>query len=564
MKYFLSLLLLLLTALQAAAQNVSQQQRFENVLTAYNALEKYVYAPANTGADAIRYTDRSATEQITALSALETDTSGDILKVAAYFKSNFKILQGRIRGKGDANAGTEFYRSLAGELEQFQPGNFPLRYELKGKRYIIHYADFSPTLGDIWGELAQYENQAGRYEAAATYAQKAADTPNANPATSIRSTKILLEALKQSGRDRSDYADRANRIFDAATRLSPEARTEFTNQNLNPEMMAWEQLQAVAKDHPGFARKMEIFREAAGYLSRAKYQGEAAQAYQTTLDAGASDGATLNEIMDFAEQEGQKMLGLQAARRWQQKMPAGNCEQMQALSGRFSRLGDAVAARDLSDKAEDCRKDKKREVRRADKSFRMYAGAYVIPLLTLKNRYRDYGGVLNVGNKRFLAELSYLHINSNREVIEFGDYRDKDRDTEFWDGYYAHLALKYHRKSGKASTYAGPLLGYSERYYTPFTATVISPDGQVRVENYRPIRKQYILMMNYGVLGKKAGLNSDLYFGIGLGYNTLDVRNDNWKKDDFTYNNKLLSERKDRFFNFMLRAGFTMGLSVGK
>ena len=563
MKYFLYLLLLLLP-FGAATQSTSQQQRFENVLTAYNALDKYVYADNNKGADAISYTDRSAAEQIALLDALQADTSGDILRVASYFKTNFKILQGRIRSKSDANAGTEFYRNMAGELDQFQPGSFPLRYELKGKRYIINFADFSPTLGEIWGTLAQYENAAGRHEAAATYAQKAADNPGTNPATSIKSTQLLLDALKKLGRDRSDYADRANRMFDAATRLSPEARAEFTNQNLNPEMMAWEQLRNIAADHPAFARKMETFREAAGYLSRAKHFSEAALAYQTALDAGASDGATLNEIMDFAEKEGQKMLGLQAARRWQQKMPAGNCEQMQALSGRFSRLGDAVAARDLSDKAEACRKDKKRETRRADKSFRMYAGAYVIPLLTLKNRYRDYGGVLNVGSKRFLAELSYLHINSNREVIEFGDYRDKDRDTEFWDGYYAHLALKYHRKSGKASTYAGPLLGYSERYYTPFTATVISPDGLVRVENYRPIRKQYILMMNYGVLGKKAGLNSDLYFGIGLGYNTLDVRNDNWKKDDFTYNNKLLSERKDRFFNFMLRAGFTMGLSVGK
>ena len=204
---------------------------------------------------------------------------------------------------------------------------------------------------------------------------------------------------------------------------------------------------------------------------------------------------------------------------------------------------------------------RERERRKANREAHVYVGAYLLPLLS---KPIDLGGVVNFGAKNFLVELSYLKITEKKESYFDLAVRDvKDVQEHKWDGYFAHVALKFaNRKtsSRKGKFYTGPLFGYNQRTFVPFQSQVTNTtSNKVTNELFAPTSKQYIGMLNMGLLGLN-GIGFDMYVGIGAAYTQFDGGNTNiWNKDNYKIEDRMLANRKPSYYSFTMRMGVTLG-----
>ncbi len=548
----------------AAIAQTSIAQKTESLLKNYTRLEDYVRNADHIGDTEIQFTDDLARESVALCDAIMHDTVGEPRTVARYFRANFVRYTGYVRAiHGKTVDAMRIYSTILPEFEAFTPAFFPLRYQIDERNYIIKFEDFAPAQAVVYTSIAEDLIAQSKYEQAASYSRKVTENTYADNFQKMLASDYLLESLAKLHRTKADDATVALVMMKAASNLTTAERKVCEDTKYQPELVGYNYFKTIATDYPNLPHKIESYREAAGYLARAGYATEATEAYEIVVNSSPKDVYTLREIMDFAERNAAPSVGLKAARLFENNLTPSQCDDWTTLATRYTKFGDTEAAKNAQVKADKCRKDRDRQTHRSNGGFRAYAGVYVIPLLTTYNRYRDYGGVLNLGTRRFTVELSYTKINKNREVVTTGDYRGDALNVHYWNGYYTHLALKFGNKS-RRSSYAGPLFGYSERTLEPFSATVIEPSGQTTPQLFKPVRKQYIFMLNYGTMGKGRVLGGDLFLGLGLGYNTLDVGNDIWRRGGYTYNDKFLRERKERFVNFMMRCGFTVGLAAGK
>jgi hypothetical protein len=83
---------------------------------------------------------------------------------------------------------------------------------------------------------------------------------------------------------------------------------------------------------------------------------------------------------------------------------------------------------------------------------------------------------------------------------------------------------------------------------------------KIQVNAFSPTNKQYIGMLNFGVMNLK-GFGFDAYMGLGAAYNQFDGGNSEvWNKDGFTIEDKMVANRKPNYFSFIMRIGLSVGL----
>ena len=213
------------------------------------------------------------------------------------------------------------------------------------------------------------------------------------------------------------------------------------------------------------------------------------------------------------------------------------------------------------------RKEQERKLRaqrRANSSFNIYAGIYPFGLMT-KRENMDFGGVLNLVNKKSAFEFSYLKIANKQENyfdiwLKEIDYEAEDLPK--WDGYYTHF--QYKAFSGQDPIYTGILLGYATKNFGEMTADVTNMQTNVpSTAAFNPATRQYTFMINEGILKLGKGYGYDAYFGIGVSYNIFDSGNNTLDRTTHQINNATLQNRKETYFSYMMRAGITLGLNIG-
>ena len=221
--------------------------------------------------------------------------------------------------------------------------------------------------------------------------------------------------------------------------------------------------------------------------------------------------------------------------------------------------------------AESCRKKAQAEILRVQRkqkmdrlNFNLYGGFYPIGMLT-KTEKMDFGGVVNFVTSEKAYEFSYLKVSKKKENyfdlwIESIDY-DGD-DLSVWNGYYTHFQYKKFMKN--SPVYMGFLLGYASKDFEPYTATVTNLNTNLTsAANFDPFTKQYIFMINNGLLSLSKGFGYDAFFGIGATYNIFDSGN-NIDKSAYRIENATLQNRKSNYFSYMMRVGITIGINIGK
>lgn len=283
--------------------------------------------------------------------------------------------------------------------------------------------------------------------------------------------------------------------------------------------------------------------------------------------------STALNILSKKEKDKAKQVGQQAL----QKMAdlavlQNNCEQLAVAINGFESWEFASEFAKYSKLIEPCRtavkKEQERKLRaerRANSKFNIYAGLYPLGLMT-KPENMDFGGVLNFTGKKSAYEFSYLKIANKQE--NYFDIWAKEIDYEAedmpkWDGYYTHF--QYKAFSGQDPIYTGFLLGYAIKNFGSMTTDIVNTQNNaLSTANFDPSTKQYIFMVNEGILSLSKGFGYDAYFGIGVSYNIFDSGNNTLDRTVYQIKNTTLQNRENAYFSYMMRVGLTIGLNIGK
>ena len=582
------------------AQNAEQD--IENGVKIYNALQEYIapFAEASKVTSEVINSVKKRVKDGSSLldKAIENGTAEQI-KTARYFKMNFKYKQAYVYGiKADNAACFKEMTAIKDEFESYgDASKFPLRYKFEGKNFVIKYEDFTPSLSQFYTVMSELGGSMSKPAMQYEYAKKTYNFPKIEPWYKYIATTQIVDYLtdkKQFDNEMAQYALEQIKIY--TNELTAKERESVANINYPTPLSSGKSIKSVLEKTPNFTDNARICGEAALILMKNDERDD-----QTVLGffkVAVKDDKYVSDALAFAQSrlndeniillEGvdknnfkadNKELGISVLDKLSVKITDTQCDDLKKYADGYSAFGEAAKAKSLTERYNKCMNTKKKEEerrvaqqkadeakrekerRRAVRETHFYAGVNVFPLFS---KPIDLGGVLNFGAKNMLVEVSYLNVTKKKENYFDLEARDiKNVPEHKWDGYFAHLALKFATKkssSKNSKMYSGPLVGYNVRTFEPFQANVTNTTtSQVSTQNFAPTAKQYILMYNMGAIFL-SGLGGDMYFGIGAAYNQFDGGNGTyWNKDNYKIDDSFLTNRKSNYYSFTMRIGISVG-----
>lgn len=544
----------------------------EKAVKAYNDLGAYannIRADSITN-DQLVYLKKESEKGIAALDEVLRTEPVSVHATARYFKVNFRYKYVFYRDLKAANkADLRDLEAISAEFDAYNESTFPFRYIFEGKNFIIQYKDFVQTRMDCWMLLAELSKLLGRQDVALASSRKVLATPEANPYFRSVNAGFILD-IKESTKTKDKEA------FDLARGLLRDyhgmeaSQQEFMAKNkyFGPAK-AWALLKELTPIHAGNPiAQGEVYADAAANLVKLKETGMAAEAYQKAVQTGYARTDFLTETADFAITSKNNMLGLLATSRLEQNTGESQCDMMQKTGAYYRAFGNNNKADELQRRSEKCLKKQAKSVRSSSGSdFHLYLGGYVFPAFR-----KNYGGVVNFAFPKTVIEFSYLNIRKKTEnhmdLTTFDEVQLDDDEERVWSGFYAHFAPKFVARNNwddRHKLYTGFLLGYAQKDFKPISSNVTRvSDGAITYETFQPTGKQYIAMLNLGGIILGRGLGIDFYASVGAAYNQFDGGHTAYDSDDFTIESAFLENRKTGYFTVAMRAGLTVGLSLGR
>ena len=288
--------------------------------------------------------------------------------------------------------------------------------------------------------------------------------------------------------------------------------------------------------------------------------------FKFALKKGYNDVYVLKKTgLNVATATNNKALGIEILDKITPSFQLTDCDNLEALGNDYYAFGNAAKGAILKKQAQDCKIKKQNEAiriataaRRNERDFHFLLGLNLIPAFS-----NNYGVVLNIGAKKFITEFSYLNVKKQDEkFIDLDGQSIGEIQKHNWNGYVGHVAFKSVKTSFNRHAYShtGILFALSQKTFEPFSSVVTSPDKRSFSANFAPTNKQYIAMINVGYTIVKF-LGIDFYAGIGGAYNTFDGGNkDYWNKEGYTFDDKMVNNRKPNYWSLIGRAGISVGI----
>ena len=582
------------------AQNAEQD--LENGVKIYNALQEYIAPFADASkvtSEVINSVKKRVKDGSTLLDKVIESGTAEQIKTARYFKMNFKYKQAYVYGiKADNAVCFKEMTAVKDEFESYSDASkFPMRYKLEGKNFVIKYEDFTPSLSQFYTVMSELGGSMSKPAMQYEYAKKTYNFPKIEAWYKyIAATQIVdyLTDKKQFDNEMAQYALEQMKIY--TNDLNVKERESVVNINYPTPLSSGKSIKSVLEKTPNFTDNARICGEAAMILMRNDERDDqtvldffetAVKGDKNVSDALAFTQSRLSEqnivLLEGVDKDNfkaeNKQFGISVLDKLSIKVTDTQCDDLKKYADSYSAFGEAAKAKSFTERYNKCINTKKKEEerrvaqqkadeakrekerRRAERETHFYAGVNVFPLFS---KPIDLGGVLNFGAKNTLVEVSYLNVTKKKENYFDLQARDiKNVPEHKWDGYFAHLALKFATKkssSKNSKMYSGPLLGYNVRTFEPFQAAVTNTTtNKTMAQNFAPTAKQYILMYNMGAIFL-SGLGGDMYFGIGAAYNQFDGGNGTyWNKDNYKIDDSFLTNRKSNYYSFTMRIGISVG-----
>lgn len=554
----------------------------------YNAMRTYIggITIKNITDENVEDVKTRLTKGVALLDKVIKEGNSDQIKTARYFRLNYKYQMGFVYGmKGNNSKAMETFREIEKEFTSFSSSDFPLRYVFFEKNFIIKWEDFAPTQAEFYTAFGELAYNMNKYNDASRVLRLALVHPNLNEwLTYICYNKMLDIADKdpqQLGEaELQEFALKSIQSYDKLPEESLKTVDEYNypkvlrgvrillnSVEINRTPLALERcataVPVAAKREPKSDEVLQLYELCyRNHLSADAAFHTAAEAYARNMASTSSQRAT--------------NVGLAATDNLAKAASMTDCEAMTTLAEKYRFWKKTELAGQYETKAQTCIEERAKAAKKAEKAarrsysgsnFNFYVGAHILPLLNT-NPKRDYGAAVNFAFKRTALEFSYTLINQNKENIFdlwISEVDDADQDNiSRWDGFKAHFQPKFLAREGNFNSYIGVLLGYNQKNFDEMTVNVThDSDGAFSSETFKPSVKQYVLMVNFGAMRLARGFGADLFWGLGANYSFFEDGSE-INRDEYTIDNPLLEYRKDKYFGFVMRLGFTMGLNFGR
>ena len=574
-----ALLLLLQTGLFAQTIVEDLQKAVEN----YNAMREYIDGLNSKTITQSNVDDVKARmgKAVVLLDKVIREGNADQIKVGRYFRNNARYQYGFVLGmKGENNKAYDVMKEIERDVTAFTSGDFPLRYEFFGKNFIINWDNFAPTQAEFLTGFAEICYNLSKYDDAVRVNKKALVHPNLTDWLRYISVNKMLDINAKDKKllspdEQADYALKSILEYD---KLSSDSK-EVVKENNYPTVKRGTGIlikEATAGNSVNLASKCA---EAAPVVN--KYEPRSKDVltlYELSYRGNYNGDAAFHRAAhDFAlnvlgkNPEVGHYVGSAATDQLALMLGSTDCDGMKEVANMYGIWGKTDKRLDFEKRYSECQKMQEKEAaraakaaRRSNRNFNFYVGANILPLINT-NPKRDYGGVVNFVFKKSALEFGYAKIRQNKENIFdlwIAEVDDADQDNiSRWDGYKAHFQPKFFTENGKG--YIGILLGYNEKSFDSLAVNVIHDlDGAWSNETFKPGIKQYVGILNIGGMNLLKGFGLDMSFGIGANYSTFDPGNP-LDRRQYTIENPLLEHRKDHYWGFVMRIGFTVGLNFG-
>ncbi len=518
--------------------------------------------------------------------------NADQIKVARYFRNNFKYEYGFVLGmKGQNALAFEIMKEIEKDVTSFSAADFPLRYLYFDKNYVINWENFAPTQAEFLTGMAEICYNLGKYEDAARVNKKAIAHPNTTDWLRYIALNKMLDIYSNdnsllSTEEQSQYALEATLEYD---KLDEDFK-ETVKENNYPTVKR--NAEILVDNAQGSTAPQAINRCAEAAPIVVKYDQDNPNAltlfelcYKNNFNGSAAwdrvaydfakvahTKSQMAQPADFGASKKARFVGIAAADHLAANTYSSDCQALQDIAAMYKYWNQTEKETAYLNKAKTCADDNEKAAtkaakaaRRANSNFNFYVGASILPLLTT-NPKRDYGGTVNFVFKKSALEFGYTKIRRNKENIFdlwIAEVDDADQDNiSRWDGYKVHFQPKFFTE-GKP-TYVGILVGYNEKSFDSMAVnTVHDVDGAYTLQTFKPGVKQYVGMLNVGGLYLLKGFGMDLSFGVGVNYSKFDPGN-GLDRSEYTIENPLLENRKDNYWGVFFRIGWTIGINFGR
>ncbi|MCA6365064.1 MAG: hypothetical protein IM638_18680 [Bacteroidetes bacterium] len=584
MKSFLFSLLFLFTGHFCMAQ-ATTAQRLEYAVKMYNRMRDTVdtFKPKTLSENQIAYVEQRTAAGVIVLDSLMRvlPESSEERRVARYFRANFYYQQAFVYGmKGRNEDAYKIMTDIENDFDYFgNPSIFPLRYVYDGKNYSIKYDNFQGTYIEFYTGFGEVCANTSRSEKSLACSRKTVQMTQGNSSYSwyryIAITKVIGEKKKLNQLDK-EMLEMAYQLAVEYSQLDSSYRRTIKENNYPTIITAYNRINDVFAANPSLIGNGEIYAKAAAVFQKENDLGKAEEYYTNAFRYNYPyTKSELEKVVALADRRGNKSLGLDAAIAYQKLLSASDCEGWRTVARYFEMFDDNARKNTALEQAKSCDKARAEEQRRREKNdrrrsggFMIYAATYPLTLITRYNDYRDYGLAVGVGNNRFQIEASYKKINRNLVLQEDLAFRSIDNEDGnlFWDGYRAHVSLRFISKAQSSSSpfYVGPTFEIVNRNLLPVWANVNNAAGQFVASEYRfsPTDKAYTAYLNYGVFSARKFLYFDFFTGVGLYYAQFSTGTPQYEGDEYVIMHSLLESRKATRFGPAVRMGITLGFST--
>lgn len=573
-----------IVALLLFSAPLSAQTPAENLQTAveiYNAMREYcdVLSPKTLTQEEINDVKSRMDKGVPLLDKVIREGTAEEIRTSRYFKNNFRYEYGFILGmKGENAKAYEVFKDIDRDFAAYTASDFPMRYKFFDKNYVINWDNFAATQAEYLTGFGEICYNLNKYDDAFRSLKLAEAHPNMTNWLKYITINKLLDVQAKSPalmteQEQLNYFLKAIKAYYALSEAEKKTVAEFDYPTIKRAVN-----NIVEKAEKNVPAAMAITGEAALATQSEKTNVKVLQLFELTYRNNQPVDYSFHQTAEKYARETQgldgakaRYVGLAATDRMAAATGTSNCTALQTIIDQYSFWKENAKVTEYTKKRQTCLEDQEKaqkraakQAKRANRNFNLYTGVYLFPLMKSSSK-RDYGGVVNFVFKKSAMEFSYLKINRNKENIfdmSVQGVSDAEQDDlSRWDGFYAHFHPKFFSNKG---AYVGPLFGYAQKTFEPFTASYTDDvSGTFGSATFEPTVKQYILMANFGGLGLGKGFGGDFYMGIGATYNQWEWGSE-LNNDNITVDNPVLENREDNFFGLIIRVGMTIGLNFGR
>jgi hypothetical protein len=544
--------------------------------------------------DSIRDISETAMER---LRILKLSSNPAIAINARYFYMNFQYnFAFGYAAIDKSEAAHKYMTALISDMNYFDESKFPLRYTKGGTNYIIKYEDFKYTRCEFYVAYAELSYNSFDYTTSLDYVKKAEPLLNNQWLSyvcfyfGIKSKEKLsqydAECIHYCSKQLYAYYNLSDASVDtimannygtyrmATTALDKSLENGISNQSSYNELT--EAIQILKYYMDPYKEKDESQRKKNKFILLRWYH----EAVMITYSSKEFVKGALQFSEIYADSySNDKPTWLSRYEKFDL-----NCNDYQFLIDQYNQLSDSAAVARLTPNLTTCKEkeakaaaqaeaDRKKTEKKNSKSGRrsngqplFYAGINLFPLIA---QPRDLGLALNFGGSHMVTEFSYLQVNSKPENYFDLSLKDvNDVPEHRWDGYYAHINLKFPTDNGwddgQFRPYAGFLLAYNQRTFDAFPIGITQTATNLyTTKTIAPTSSQVSGMVNFGFMGVR-GFGIDLFMGFGAAYNKFDNQVTEYSTDEYFIDDALIENRPAEYWSFIMRMGVSIGIGFAK